>query len=190
MSHRLALASLILATALGAGCSADPPTAAPGPAPSATPTPSGRLVSLAEAAAAVPYRLASLPESELTGKLEAVYVETGVGANPEAGPAVEFVFPDDLTFTVDPTLKQYDPKNYPMSHGVIIVPEVKGDPTEEPRWALRTVRDRTAVGLEPTDDHHGMVSWAERDVFLTLQSPVHSLEELLEMAETVTYASS
>jgi hypothetical protein len=157
--------------------------------PSPTPSPSvGREVSLEEAADAVSYRLPRVAASPLTGRVEGVFLREGdVEGRRDEGPAVVFQWPGDLTLTVDPTLKGYDPRNYPMSHGVIVVPEVKGDPTEEPRWALREVRGHTAVGLDPTDDHYGMLSFAENGVFLTFQSPVHSLEELIEMAESIGY---
>jgi hypothetical protein len=106
------------------------------------------------------------------------------------GLAVVFRWEGDLTLTVDPTLEGYDPKNYPMAHGVIVVPDLIGDYQEEPRWALRTVRERPAVGVDPTDDHYGMLSWSEDGIFFTFQSPRHTLEQLGDIAETISYGAA
>jgi hypothetical protein len=173
---------------LVAGCSPAADEASVAPSPSPRP---GRPVSMAEARATVPYRLPRVGSRGLTGELAGVYLRRGDAEIHEAeGPAVVFQWPNDLTLTIDPTLEGYDPRHYPMSHGVIVVPEVKGDPKGEPRWALRTVRGRTAVALDPTEDHYGMLSWSEEGIFFTFQSPDHSKEELIEIAETITFGAA
>ena len=187
MRRAVALAALAV-TVLSAACGPDGRVSR---GPRTSPTPTAAEVSFDEARAAVDYEVPDVGAETITGELTGLFLRPGDNeGGADAGMAVEYRWPGDLTLVIDPTLKGYDPRYYPMSHGVIVVPNLKGDYDEEPRWALRTVRDRPAVGVDPTEDHYSMLSWSDDGVFFTFQSPTHQMDDLIEVAESLSYPTS